>query len=116
MNRHKGLERRTGLTRSGHLRRTGRLPAQSEKRRGLTLARQSLVLRVLSARPLCEARLPGCEGKAVDVHEPKTRARGGSIVEEANTLAVCRRCHEYVHRFPVEATRLGFLVHSWEPS
>ena len=79
-------------------------------------ARQELVLKVLSEHPDCQVRVRGCEGQAVDVHEPRTRGRGGSHLDERNTLAVCRACHRWVHQNPGEATRLRFLIHSWEPS
>ncbi len=72
--------------------------------------------KVLTERPACEVRVRGCEGRSVDVHEPRTRARGGSHLDESNTLAVCRSCHEWIHHFPGEATRLRFLIHSWDPS
>ena len=50
-----------------------------------------------------------CEGKAVDVHEPHTRARGGSITDPDNMLAICRSCHNWIHSNPVLASSLGLL-------
>jgi len=50
-----------------------------------------------------------CRRRAVDIHEPLTRARGGSILDPANTVAVCRACHDWIHRHPESATRLGLL-------
>ncbi len=53
-----------------------------------------------------------CDGVAVDLHEPLTRARGGSILDPANTVAVCRACHDWIHDFPDAATSIGLLVSS----
>lgn len=69
------------------------------------------------ARPLiwarsgrrCEARLPGCQGRAVHVHHRRPRGRGGSN-DPANLLATCRKCHVWIHDHPLAATRRGLLV------
>jgi hypothetical protein len=53
-----------------------------------------------------------CGGLAVDLHEPLTRARGGSILDPANTFAVCRICHEWIHAHPKAATAIGLLTRS----
>lgn len=59
---------------------------------------------------VCRAGIGGvCRGVADDVHEPLTRARGGSILDPANALAVCRPCHDWIHANPAEATALGLL-------
>ncbi len=50
-----------------------------------------------------------CDGRAVDIHEPLTRARGGSILDPQNTMAVCRSCHTWIHDNPENATKLGLL-------
>ena len=50
-----------------------------------------------------------CDGRAVDIHEPLTRARGGSILDVKNTMAVCRACHDWIHNNPENATKLGLL-------
>lgn len=54
-----------------------------------------------------------CSINAVDVHEVLTRARGGSIIDEANVLALCRACHDWIHGNPKRATDLGFLASQW---
>ena len=53
-----------------------------------------------------------CDGRAVDIHEPLTRARGGSILETENSMAVCRSCHTWIHDNPENATKLGLLKRS----
>jgi signal recognition particle subunit SEC65 len=57
-----------------------------------------------------------CIERAVDVHEIKTRARGGSIVDPANLLLACRPHHDWAHGHPREAAELGLLAHSWAAS
>jgi len=116
--------KRTPLTR-----RT-RLAAMSKKRRRVQSERRSMVARELARRPACEAgpiirswrrvrfdpaqadRLDagwGCLGYATELHEPLTRARGGSILDPTNTVAICRHCHEWIHSSPTAATAVGLL-------
>jgi hypothetical protein len=52
---------------------------------------------------------------AVDVHEPLTRARGGSILDPQNAVTLCRYDHSWVHEHPAQATAEGWLQNSWEP-
>ena len=65
------------------------------------------------ARRLCEADLDGCTTHATDVHEIKTRARGGSITDPDNCLALCRWCHAFITAHPAFSDEWGFTVHSW---
>jgi hypothetical protein len=59
--------------------------------------------------------LPACGGP-LDPHEPKTRGRGGDYLDENEVVLLCRDHHDWCHDHPLEATDLGLLVHSWEPS
>lgn len=106
------LRRRSQLRTTAPLRRRVRLRPRSAKRIAQALARAALVARVLSERPVCEV----CgQERSTEVHEPLSRGRGGSHLDEANTLAVCRRCHhDVIHDHPEEAHRRGLLRHSWE--
>ncbi len=56
---------------------------------------------------LCEAGLPVCEGRAVDVHERLARSAGGSITNPDGLLLLCRPCHRYVTEHKREAIELG---------
>lgn len=49
---------------------------------------------------------------ATDVHELKTRARGGSITELSNCIALCRGCHSWITEHPAWATAKGFMLHA----
>jgi hypothetical protein len=55
---------------------------------------------------------------ADDVHEPLTRARGGSITDPGNAVPLCRQCHDEITFQPESelgwAYDLGLLRHSWE--
>ena len=81
-----------------------------------TGGRRELVARLLLERPRCEAgariraTLPGhaCQTASRDVHELLPRSAGGSLLDEANLICVCRVCHGWIHRHPRESMCLGF--------
>lgn len=73
--------------------------------------RRPLVAAFLDDHPVCAKC---CQARAVDVHELKSRARGGSITDRANLAALCRRCHEWITTHPAEAEGQGWLVRSWQ--
>ena len=130
------LRRKTPLKRKTSLRSVSPKRAKVQRRRR-EMVREELSKRVLceagypiriyrhNARNNFEARYPKhasgasgpwswtrrrqCDGLAVDLHEPLTRARGGSILDPANTVAVCRACHDWIHDFPDAATSIGLL-------
>jgi hypothetical protein len=47
------------------------------------------------------------------VHELKSRARGGSILDEDNLAALCRECHDFVTQHPAQALEEGWARSSW---
>jgi hypothetical protein len=111
------LQRKTPLNRGdSQLKRTP-LKQVSKKRAKLNRERASFVKSYLSRQSTCEAgrvieiddKRHRCSITAVDVHEMLTRARGGSIVDESNVLALCRSCHDWIHANPKRATELSFL-------
>jgi hypothetical protein len=71
--------------------------------------------RFAQERPLCV--VPGPSHWADDLHEPLTRARGGSITDEANTVPMCRAHNDMLAQRPESelgwAYDLGLLKHSW---
>lgn len=79
--------------------------------------RRDFVARILSERPTCEAcpikakhdKKANVPHASVDVHEIKTRAMGGDLLDDANVLAVCREAHDWIHRHPAKARELGLL-------
>jgi hypothetical protein len=58
--------------------------------------------------------VPWCPRLADDLHEPKTRARGGSITDEDNAQPVCRQHNEELTLEPAWGYRVGLLKHSWD--
>jgi hypothetical protein len=120
--------KRTRLERKTPLRRVGK------KRQLKMQQRREFVAEQLAARPVCEAgsqigayRLEQygmeyairlavgspCTTRAIEIHEPLTRARGGSILDVANSVALCRNCHRWIHDNPDAATEVGLLQPSW---
>jgi hypothetical protein len=103
MRRRKPLVRRT------------RLRYRSKKTQRRYVERRALLLELSMEPTPCE--VPWCGQRAEDPHEPKTRARGGSIVDRKNIKLICHGHHRQIHdQEPDWAYALGFLVHSWEAS
>lgn len=120
----------------GILKRRAPLRRVSAKRAMLNVERAAFVREQLARRTVCEAgeRISNeldrvlasgtspaawlgwhCMGGATELHEPLTRARAPgreTILEVANSVAVCRACHTFIHDHPAVATALGLLVRS----
>lgn len=111
-----------------------RIKPRSAKREAIADERRAFVARILSERPQCEARhflrpivgtlvgkdqsrvldaLRDCTWTSTEVHELLSRARGGSIVEDANVSALCHRCHAWVTTEPRLATMAGLQRSRW---
>ena len=66
---------------------------------------------LLADNPLCQR----CHAAiATDVHELRSRARGGSITDLDNLALLCRPCHSWVTTHPAQATEQGWLLPSWD--
>lgn len=119
MKRRKQLQRKTELKSGEPLKRTTPLRQVSKKRDRELKQRRKVIAEVMATRYRCEAihlikqseeaKGHRCGGWAVDIHEPLTRARGGSITDPANMVPVCRACHDWIHHHPKEATTVGLL-------
>jgi 5-methylcytosine-specific restriction endonuclease McrA len=73
--------------------------------------RRNLVAKLLAERPICQR----CANeRSQDIHELKSRARGGSITDIENLVALCRNCHRWVTENPKQALEQGWLKSSWE--
>lgn len=105
------------------LKRGGPLRKRSAKMEAKYVERRKLVVKVLSERPTCEAcpvfaKHDGLKtyrlSLSTDVHELVRRSQGGSILDEANVLAVCRKCHNRIGQYPALAFDLGLAKHGWE--
>ena len=111
----KPLERRTPLQGSGQLERGTPIRKVSAKRAKANRERRAMVDRLYPDRqPMCGR--PGCPRWADDLHEPLTRARGGSITDPDNQVPLCRPCHDELTFTPESelgwAYELGLLRHS----
>ncbi|HEY5200051.1 MAG TPA: hypothetical protein VIJ31_04005, partial [Acidothermaceae bacterium] len=94
----------------GHALRIGKpLPAQSAKRKVEQRERTRMIARRWpDGPPMCA--YPNCGRRADDVHELLSRARGGSITDEANTRPLCRPHHDYITRNPAAAAAEGWAL------
>ena len=73
--------------------------------------RRKLRVKMLDQQPICERCWIAF---ATDLHEIKTRARGGSILDEDNIAVLCRVFHSWVTEHPAEALDEGWLKNSWD--
>lgn len=111
--RRQGLARTKGLARGAGLQRKAGLKPRSKRMARTYVDRRALVAALLSAHPWCQIRWDrDCQGRAVDVHEPLTRARLGSVTDRANCVTTCRHCHDQVHNHPAAARERGWLIPS----
>lgn len=109
------------LARTAMPARTKRIAPRSDKRAKLYREeRAPLVARLLTERPGCEAciALWGPDRRvrrSRDVHEVKSRGRGGSITDVANLRCVCAECHRFIteHASDERVIALGLSAHSW---
>jgi len=116
------MKRSGPIKRTTGLKRTSKLAPVSKKRRKENATRRKVIEQVLETRKACEAgllirRVDGhhkCAGQPSDIHEPLTRARGGSIVDPSNMVVVCRPCHDWIHVNPAAATSVGLLVSAYK--
>jgi hypothetical protein len=93
--------------------------AVSKKRAALLRKRKKVIAATFGQHPPCGGCAPlaalgvtremtGCDGRATEVHEPLSRARGGSIIDPANMVPL-GACHRYIHAHPEIAMRAGLL-------
>jgi 5-methylcytosine-specific restriction endonuclease McrA len=108
------MERRTPLTRTTGLARVVPLRPVSNRRQRENRQRRAMVDRRWPGGewPLCSR--PGCGRPADDLHEILSRARGGLITDEANTVPLCRQCNHDATRDPDDMTVAGLVRHSWD--
>lgn len=127
------LKRKTGLTRRTQVKRVSAKRAVTNRKRA-AFRREQLAVRTLCEAPQIAARIYAshrptdlhrsavhaacmqvtalCQRVAVDLHEPLTRARAPgeeTILDPANSVAICRPCHDWIHAHPEAATLLGLL-------
>lgn len=89
--------------------RSAKMQARYAGTDGKGEGRRVFVERILRERPICQCTSICSFAAATDVHEMLRRSAGGSITDDANVLAVCRRCHTWIHANPAQAIALGYL-------
>ena len=96
---------------------------KSAKREDADVERRIFVAMMLKKHPYCVACPIFAEHDGLvsyvrrpsqDVHELLRRSQGGSVVDEANCIAVCRPCHTRIGNYPQLAFDLGLAKRSWE--
>jgi hypothetical protein len=72
--------------------------------------------RTTTAPGLPESQLPPayCDHGPLEVHELLSRARGGSITDPTNCVALCHTHHQWVTTHPAAAATIG-LARSRQP-
>ena len=99
--------------------RRSRIKPVSDKRAKQNRERRAMADRLYPDRRegIVMCAVPWCTRPADDLHEPLTRARGGSITDEDNMVPLCRICHDLITFAPESelqwAYDLGLLKHSW---
>jgi len=84
-----------------------KLKQKSDKQKAIDKAYTLMRKEYLTKHPMCEIKLPGCNGQACDIHH--TAYRGINTLAQATWLAACRECHDWCHSNPKEARELGYL-------
>jgi hypothetical protein len=109
----KPLERKTPLRSTGNLERKTGLRQVSSKRARENRERRAMKNEMFpDGTPPCV--VPWCDRWAEDLHEPRTRARQGSITDPDNAVPTCRSHNSKLTEEPVWGYDLELLVHSWD--
>lgn len=96
---------------------------RSPKKEAEYRQRRKFVVQILTETPWCQAcgvfaehdqKITYIKNPATDVHELIRRSQGGSILDAANVIAVCRPCHDRIGRFPALAFELGLAKEGWK--
>ena len=102
MKRKKPLQRKTPLKRSGRLRPFSNNPRKVERRKLYEKNRDEY----FTEHPKCEI----CEKAGrLDLHHKAGRI-GDNYTNKATFMAVCRQCHDYIHRNPRESRQKGWIT------
>ncbi|MCW2918539.1 MAG: hypothetical protein JWN52_6607 [Actinomycetia bacterium] len=94
-----------------NLARTTEISKVSDKRKAENRERRKVALATFGRNPMCA--VPRCTEPAVDVHEPLTRGRGGSITDPDNMVPLCRPHHDEIQLGPEWAYQQDLMKHSW---
>jgi len=62
----------------------------------------------LKEHPICQARFVDCTGKSTQIHHMYGR-HGSNYTDPKTFIAVCMKCHEFIHRNPERAFKAGVM-------
>ncbi|MEV0994594.1 hypothetical protein [Nonomuraea sp. NPDC050202] len=109
----KPLERKMPLRSASNIERKTELRQVSSKRARENRERRAMKNEMFpDGTPPCV--VPWCDRWAEDLHEPRTRARQGSITDPDNAVPTCRRHNSELTEEPAWGYDLELLVHSWD--
>lgn len=98
------------MKRTELVRKTALRFRSAKRAREYRTQRVPLVAAMLDERPICEC----CNAaRSTEVHELLSRARGGSITDHGNCVALCHDCHHWIGTNPTIALAEGWLQNSW---
>lgn len=116
LQRTKPLGRGKPLHTGTGLRRSGPINPVSVRRQRENRERAAMADRLWPDRRdgtvMCGCGRPDCHRRADDGHELLSRARGGSITDEANVRPLSRECHAEITLGPDWAYAAGLIKHS----
>lgn len=116
----KPIERMAPLKRSGFLRRTGRIPPASPKRRRQSTKNEAIRVRVFERDDwTCRAAHHGVGGPCFGPHTPHhiLKASQGGKYEENNLATLCAHHNDLIEQdatFAATMRSLGYVRRSWE--
>lgn len=126
MKRGKPMKRSPLKRGDSKLRQKTPLNKRSNKTEDKYITRREIVKEMLSVNKECKACVifhvhdnPNTNygvvrcNRTQDIHELVNRSQGGSILDSANLIAICRKCHSRVTTNPKEAEILGLHLESW---
>lgn len=89
----------------------GRKPKKPVKKRSAKRQRAAKeytkLRKAYLTRLACEAKLPVCTGRMVEIHH--SQGRGINLNNVNSWVGVCRPCHDWIHAHPSDARKLGLL-------
>lgn len=103
------LKRKKPLARSRKPMKRVKLKTMSSKRRTELQIYMDRRADFLTARPRCEGTRRRCPNAATQVHHKAGRT-GGNYLRVATWMAICDKCHRWIHAHPNKARELGLLV------
>ena len=69
----------------------------------------------LEENPMCQIRVAGCTGMAIEIHHTYSgKDRGANYLKVDTWKGTCRNCHLWVHDNPKKSRELGYLKQNYD--